>query len=63
MDQSSSSRFSMGVPVRASLKGALSLRTALAWNEPAFLMAWASSTTAMPQWRAPNTSSSRRITP
>ena len=37
MDQSSSSRFSMGVPVRASLKEALSLRTALAWNEAGVL--------------------------
>ncbi len=53
----------MGVPVRASLNGALSRRTALAWYDPAFLMAWASSTTAMPQARAPKISSSRRITP
>ncbi len=63
MDHSSSSRFSMGVPVRASLQGAFSLRTALAWALPAFLMAWASSTTTRPQERAAKISSSRRTTP
>lgn len=53
----------MGVPVSARRKAPRSLRMALAWADPAFLMAWASSTTTMPQERLAKVSSSRRTTP